>query len=126
MATVNRAAQIKQKRCVNCMASLKDSKTFYVAASKSCQPDRNLFSVRIKLKEVYSRATTKSISQLQPKHGFCQKNISEREQTQDWYPNEKLVVVPVCLNCRCCSSGCLGIDCIKKDKSDKSLPRLVF
>ena len=106
---MKRAAQIKQKRCVNCMAGLKDSKTFYVAASKSCQPDRNLFSVRIKLKEVYSRATTKSISQLQPKHGFCQKNISEREQTQDWYPNEKLVVVPVCLNCRCCSSGCLGI-----------------
>ena len=76
-------------------AKTKDSRAFYVAASKSCEPDRNLFSVRIKLKKVYSRASTKSISLLQPKHGFCQKNISERDQTQDWYPN--------------CSSGCLGI-----------------
>ena len=25
----------------------------------------------------------------QPKHGFCQKNGSERGQTQDWYLNEK-------------------------------------
>ena len=34
-------------------------------------------------KKVYSRATTKSIPLLQPEHGFCLKNESERGQTQD-------------------------------------------
>ena len=50
--------------------------------------------------KVYSRVTTKSIPLLQPEHGFYQEN---------WHPNEKMVVVPVCLNGRCCSSGCMGI-----------------
>ena len=60
-------------------------------------------------KKVYSRATTKPIPLLQPEHGFCQKNGSECGKTQDWYPNEKMVAVPVCLNSRCCSLGCAGI-----------------
>ena len=42
-------------------------------------------------------------------HGFCQQNGAERGQVQDWYPNEKMVVVPVCLNGRCCSPGCVRI-----------------
>ena len=46
---------------------------------------------------------------LQPKHGFCQQNRREHGQLQDWYPDEKIVVVPVCLNGRCFSSGCEGI-----------------
>ena len=46
---------------------------------------------------------------LQHEHEFCQKNGSERDQTEDRYMNEKMVVVPVCLNGRCCSSGCVGI-----------------
>ena len=45
----------------------------------------------------------------QSKHGFCQNNGPERGQTQDWYPNEKMVVEPVCLNGRCCSLECVGI-----------------
>ena len=36
-----------------------------------------------------------------------------------------MVVVPVCLNGRC-SPGCEGIDRIKKDEGDESLPFLVF
>ena len=59
-------------------------------------------------KKVYSRATTKSFPLLQPEHGLYQKNDLERGQTQDWYPNEKMVGVAVCLNGRCCSSGWLG------------------
>ena len=55
-------------------------------------------------KKVYSRATTKPIPLLQPEHGFCQKNGSERRQTQDWYLNRKMVVVPFCLNGSCCSA----------------------
>ena len=48
-------------------------------------------------KKVYSRAATKSAPLLQPEHGFCQKNGSQRGQTQDWYLNEKMVVVPDCV-----------------------------
>ena len=59
--------------------------------------------------KVYSRATDKSIPMFQSKHGFCQNNGSERGQTQDWYPNEKMVVVPVCLNSRCCSLERVGL-----------------
>ena len=51
-------------------------------------------------KKVYSRTTTKSILLLQPKHGFFPQNGPERGQVQDWYPNEKMMVVPVCLNAR--------------------------
>ena len=60
-------------------------------------------------KKVYLSATIKSIPLLQPEYGFCQKNGSERGQTQDWYMNEKMAVVPTCLNGRCCSSECMGI-----------------
>ena len=38
---------------------------------------------------------------------LCQNNVSERGQTQDWYPNEKMEVVPVCLNGICCSLECV-------------------
>ena len=50
-----------------------------------------------KKKKVCSR-TTKSIPLLQREYGFCQQNKPERGQLQDWYPNEKMVVVPVCLS----------------------------
>ena len=67
------------------------------------------------LKKVYSRAATKSIHLLQPEHGFCQQNESKHDQLQDWYPDETMVVAPVCLNRICCSSGCLSIiSCSKR------------
>ena len=67
---------------------------------------RDLFGVGTKLKEsiLYSRTTTKSIPVLQPEHGFSQQNRPERGQVQEWYPNEKMVVVLVCLNGRYYSS----------------------
>ena len=64
---------------------------------------RDFLGVAAKLKEIYSRATTKSNPLLQPEHGFCQQNGLERGQLQDWCPDEKMVVTPVCLNGRCCS-----------------------
>ena len=56
-----------------------------------------------------SRTTTRSLPLLQPEYEFCQQNGKERGQLQDWYPDEKMMVFPVCLNVRCCSSGCVGI-----------------
>ena len=68
---------------------------------------RDLFGVGTKLKKIYSRTKTKSVLLLQPEYGFFQQN--GLEPGQDWYPNEKMVVVLVCLNGRCCYSGCVGI-----------------
>ena len=53
-----------------------------------------------------SRATTKSVPLLQSM-GFV--NRMDQNVAKYWYPNEKMVVVPVCLNDRCCYSGCVGI-----------------
>ena len=76
--------------------------------------------------KVYLRITTKSIPLLQPEHGFCQQNELERGQLQDWYPDEKMVVLPACLNGRCCSSGAWVLYRVNKDEGDKSLPFLIF
>ena len=59
-------------------------------------------------KTIYSRTTIKSVPLLEPEHGFCQQNGPER-MAKYWYPNEKMVVVPVCLNGRCSYSGCEGV-----------------
>ena len=75
-------------------------------------------------KIVYLRTTTKSNPLLQPEHGFCQQNGPEHGQLQDWYPDEKMLVVPFCLNGRCCSSSALYR--INKDEGDESLPFLFF
>ena len=37
---------------------------------------------------------------LQPEHGFCQQNELQHGQIQYCYPNEKIMVVSVCLNGR--------------------------
>ena len=46
---------------------------------------------------------------LQPEHGFYQQNKPEHGQLQDWYPDEKMVMDPVCLKGRCGSSGRVGL-----------------
>ena len=61
---------------------------------------RDLFGFGTKLQKIYSRTTTKSFPLLQPEHGHCQQNGPERGQLL--YPNEKILVIPVCLNGRCC------------------------
>ena len=104
-ANLKSAAHIKKKRCVTCRLGYNDSWAPYIAFSEICQPNRNLFGTGTKLKESIRRLTTKLIPMLQPEHGFCQKNGSDHSQLQEWYPNKKIVVVPVCLNGRCCSSG---------------------
>ena len=83
-------------------------------AKQQCNFDSNWLELqqvtkRQSWKKVYSRATTKSTPQVQPEHWFCQMNGPERGQVQNWYPNEKMVVVPVCLNGRSCSLLCMVI-----------------
>ena len=77
---------------------------------------RDLFDVGTKLyssifKVLYSKLYSKYIQEQQPNEfdcynqdmGFVKKNRPERGQVQDWYPNEKIVVVPIGLNGKCCS-----------------------
>ena len=71
------AERIKQKCSVACVAGKNDKRALYIGSSESCQPNRNFFDLGTKLKEINSRATTKSIPMLQPEHEFCQKNGSE-------------------------------------------------
>ena len=68
-----------------------------------------MFSVGTKLKESIFKSNKEINFTVTTEHGFFQKNESDCGQTQDWYMNEKMVVVPVCLNGRCYSSGCVGI-----------------
>ena len=53
--------------------------------------------------------TTKSIPLLQPEHGVCRHNGPKRSQVQDCCLNEKMVVMPFCLNGSCCSLGCVDV-----------------
>ena len=68
---------------------------------------RDFFGVGTKLKESIFKNDRQIDSTITTIHDFCQQNGPERGQVQDWYPNEKMVLV--CLNGRCCFSGCVGI-----------------
>ena len=85
MVTLNRTHQAK-KQCNFDSGWLEPQQCSCIASSESCEP--NSFMI------------TKPILLLQLEHGFYQQNGPEHGQIQDWYPNEKMVVVPVCLNKR--------------------------
>ena len=91
------------------MAGQNYSRVLYIASSESCQANKNLFSVGTKLKESIFKSSNQINSTVTTRTWVLTKNGSECGQTQDRYPNKKMVVVPVCLNCRCCSSVCAGI-----------------
>ena len=50
-ATLNSAADIKQKSSVTCVVSSNDTRAIYIASSESCQPSRDLLGVGTKSKE---------------------------------------------------------------------------
>ena len=99
-------AHIKQKRQLRVVGWDNNRGAYreaYIVSSKSSEPKRFEQS----WKKVYSRKTTKLIPLLQSKHGFCQQNGPEQVQAQDWFPNKKILVVPVSLNGLCCFSKIL-------------------
>ena len=61
----------------------------YIASSEPFQPKEICSMLEQSLKKVYSRTTTKSVPLLQPEHGYCQQNWSERSQVKDWYRRKK-------------------------------------
>ena len=83
LATLNSAADIKQKRCLTCVASQNDSRALYRASFKSCQPNKNLLSVGTKLKESIFKSNNQINLTVTTEHGFFPKNESDCGQTQD-------------------------------------------
>ena len=79
------------------VVGLNEKRAVYIASSKFSK---------------YSRTATELIPLLQPEQGFFRKDGPERFQLQDWYPNEKMVVISVCLNARCFDVGCCSSECM--------------
>ena len=79
------------------VVGLNEKRAVYIASSKFSK---------------YSRTATELIPLLQPEQGFFRKDGPERFQLQDWYPNEKMVVISVWLNVRCFDVGCCSSECM--------------
>ena len=81
----------------------------YIASFESCQPNRDLFGVGAKLKKSIFKNNNQINSTVRTRKWILSAEWMRTFQVQDWYPSKKMVVFPVCLNGRCCSSGCVGI-----------------
>ena len=52
-------------------------------------------------------------------------NRMDQNVAKYWYLNEKMAMIPVCMNDKCCYSGDAWVSYhINKDKGDESLPFL--
>ena len=88
------------------VAGWKNNREVYIDSSESSESKRFVRRWN-KVEKSISKKTAKFIPLLQSNHEFCQQNGPEHGQAQDWLPNEKVVVVPVSLNCLYCSSEVL-------------------
>ena len=70
---------------------------------------RDLFGVGKKLKESIFKNNNQINSTVATRAWILSKEGARtRLNARLVYLNEKMVVVPICLNGRCCSSGCVG------------------
>ena len=83
----------KKSNATLTVAGYNNMRAVYTASSKSSEPERFVW----RWKKLHSGTTTKLISLLQPEHRFCRQNGPKRGQVQNWYQNEKILMVPVCL-----------------------------
>ena len=105
------SAYIKQKK--QCSTTLtvvgwNDSMAVYVYSSEYSKPKRFVSAFEKGWKKVYSKTIIKLILLLHSEHDFYQQNGPESGQAQHWYPNEKMVVIPVFSNGLCFYSEVLG------------------
>ena len=70
---------------------------------------RDLYSVATKFKGKIFKKKNQINLTVTTRTCFFGKNRPERFQVQDWYPNQKMVVVPACWNGRYCSSECVDV-----------------
>ena len=90
------AAHIKQKSSVTLtVVSYNNNRAVYIASSESCEPN--------KVSRCWSKVLRKCMQEQQPNQFQCY------NQSKSFVNRMDQSVVPVCLNGRCCSSGCVGI-----------------
>ena len=86
------------------MVGQNDSRAVYIVSSESFEPKRFVPCwTKVERKDLHPISST-----VTTRTSVLLTEMDENE-AKYWYPNEKMVVVRVCLNGRCCSSGCMGI-----------------
>ena len=109
VTTLNSAPLIKQKCCLACVAGKNDKRVLYVASSESGQPNRNLFDVGTKLKKSIFKSNNQINFAVTTRSWVLSKEWIRTWPNTGLVLNKTMVVVPVCLNGRCCSLGCVDI-----------------
>ena len=106
VATFNSTQQAK-KQCNFDSGWLERHQCGYIAFSESCEPRRFV--------RYWNKVERKYIQEQQLNQFLCYNqnmgfvNRMEQNVAKNWYTNAKMVVVSVCLDGRCCSSGCVDI-----------------
>ena len=94
VATLKSVANLKQKRCVTCVASCNDRRFLYIASSESCQSNRNLFDIGTKLKENIFKSNNQVSSTVTTTIWILTKEWIRTRPNTALVSNEKMVMVP--------------------------------
>ena len=89
------------------MVGYSDSSAIYIASSESCKINRFARCLNKVEKQYIREQHSNQFHCSNQNMGFVKR--MDQNVTKYRYPNEKMLVVPVCLNDRCCYSGCVGI-----------------
>ena len=112
--TLDRAHQAKKNSETLTVVGLNDNREVYIASSKFSEPKKFVRCMNKVEGKYIEKQQLNQFHCYNKSRVFFRKDGPERFQVQDWYPNEKIVMVPVCLyvrcfNARCCSSECMGV-----------------
>ena len=97
----------KKSRVTLTVIGYNGSSVIYIASSESCEPKRFVWCWKKVEKQYTQEQQPNQFHCYNQNMGFVKR--MDQNETKYWYPNEKIVVDPVCLNGRCCYSGCMGI-----------------
>ena len=94
------------------VVGLNDKRAAYIASSKFSEPKRfvrrlNKFGGKYIQEQQLNQFHCHNLNRV-----FFSKDGPESFQVIDWYPNEKMVVVPVCLYVPCFDVGCCSSECV--------------
>ena len=94
------------------VVGLNNKRAVYIASSKFSEPKRfvrrlNKFGGKYIQEQQLNQFHCHNLNRV-----FFSKDGPESFQVIDWYPNEKMVVVPVCLYVPCFDVGCCSSECV--------------
>ena len=97
---------LQKSRVTLTVVSSNNSRVVYTASSESCESRRFV--------RCWNKIERKHVQEQPNQFHFYNQNMGfvnrmDQNVAKYWYRNEKMVVVPVCLNGRCCYSGCVVI-----------------